>query len=112
MIKFETNEGISKIEIKGHISELCADVVTFLSAMYNSLKEDDEDAAGCFEHMLREHMIDMVFDDDRKSEIINLKKKEKAGKKEEQKKSADDDLIKSLESLIDILEKIQGNNED
>lgn len=110
MIKFETNEGISKIEIKGHISELCADVVTFLRGMYNSLKEDDEVVAGYFERMLREHMIDMVFADDKDeiTEIINLKKKKKEEKKKETEK---DSLIESLEGLIDILEKIQGNED-
>lgn len=108
MIKFETKEGISKIEMKGDISELCADVCTFLTAMYNSLKEDDEVVAGYFEHVLREHMLDMVFADDRKAEVINLKKKKKEEKKKETEK---DNLIESLESLIDILEKIQGNED-
>lgn len=107
MIKFETKEGISKIEIQGNISELCADVVTFLSAMYNSLKEDDEVVAGYFEHVLREHMIDMVFADDR-AEVINLKKKKMEEKK---KKTEKDSLVESLESLINMLEKMQGDED-
>ncbi len=48
MIKFESNNGQTSLELKGNLTELEADATIFVKALYDSLSEHDEEVGKLF----------------------------------------------------------------
>lgn len=65
MIKYETNKGISCIEIEGDLAEIGADIQLLIWNLHKRFFEKDPEVAEAFKHMMKETMKDeCTFDPD------------------------------------------------
>ena len=103
MIKFETNNGKSTIEMMGNTSTIFADLCSFVNTFHKAIKEDSEEVADFFEWFVRNELGRVVFDECEEDD----KPKKDDKKKEESKDIADDigELIESLEELVKLMKK-------
>ena len=103
MIKFETNNGKSKIDMEGNTRTLFADLCSFMDTFHKAIKEDSEEIADFFEWFVRNELGHVVFDECEEDD--EPKKDDK--KKEERGDIADDinELIENLEELVKLMKK-------
>lgn len=103
MIKFETKNGKSTIEMEGNTRTLFADLCSFVSAFHNAIKEDDKETADFFEWFVRNELGHVIFDECEEDD-----EPKKDDKKEEEKGDIADDieeLIVNLEELVKLMKK-------
>lgn len=103
MIKFETNNRKSTIEMKGNTETLFNEMISFVRAFYEGIKEENEELAGFFEWFIRERLGHVIFDECEKDDESKEDNKKKEGSGD-----IDDDikeLIENLEELVKLLEK-------
>ena len=103
MIKFETNNGKSSIELKGNTETLFNEMISFVKAFYKGIEEENEELADFFEWFIRNELGHTVFD-----ELKEDDKPKKDGKKKEGNKDIDDDikeLIEGIEELVKLMKK-------
>lgn len=63
MIKVETKGGATNISIEGQIGELLADTHIILNGLYFAIKEESEEDAEFFAHMIKNIVVDVCFND-------------------------------------------------
>ena len=98
MIKFETNKGTSSLEVRGTTEELLTDVTSFLKAVLASLEEEDKELGEYVRWVFKNHLMDIVLDDEGKAKIIKEEAKNKAKQVDELLKGLDD-IQKLLEAM-------------
>ena len=58
MIKFETNNGVSHVEVNGTIPEIQSEISVLIADVYNTIKKASEEYAECFLEGLIRFMSD------------------------------------------------------
>ena len=74
MIKVEVmDDGVVKSEINGKLSAIISESLASIRAVYVSLVEQSEDAGKLYKKMFKKH-IDVAFDEDAVTEILEATK--------------------------------------
>lgn len=97
MIKFETNNGKSTIEMKGNTETLFNEMISFVRAFYDGIKEENEELADFFEWFIRDRLGHVIFDEC---------KEDDEPKKDDKKKEEDEDITDDIKGLIENLEEL------
>lgn len=111
MIKIEVNKGEVDSYINGSLSEICADCITVIHAVYNQIKAEDEESAEEFKHIMSKHMSLSFNTEDEVCEEIRRRDEEKKEHVKEVflKMAGMLDNGKSIEDVTEFLKEVIKN---